>query len=363
MGILTIFSDPHLGCSRKANTTTTSRKLLKQRLVEAVEKVLESGDTTYCVGDFFDTFSNTEADLLVGIDLSKKVNVILAGNHDLANDSSLSSSLEVVKKACPTTSVYMIGVGEVGYSTKTFEDVVLVSIPHHSSQHYYEEALQQVYEAEFEPANKVLFLHCNYDYPEERLNATTLNLTEGDAKDLLAVFDYIIIGHGHTPSSHLGGKVLVVGSVFPTSFGDISDKRFLKLDTSNMSIESIPLWSKVGGYETLDVEDLLEPGEFDIPEECRFIDVTGAVSQADYGKFARALQTKLWGNSTGSNLIGVRNNTKVLLESSDVDEDEEASDSKVSLPDKVDAALQGTKYYKLWRTLLEECLESGVSDD
>ena len=117
------------------------------------------------------------------------------------------------------------------------------------------------------------------------------------------------------------------------------------------------IWDKSDGYETIEAEDLMEPGELEIPETCRFIDVTGAIDAADAGNFARALQENLWNNPTGTQLIGVRNNTTIRRGAGEVTEPSTGED-KIPLPERLDKALEGTPMYGLWRELLAEGKET-----
>jgi hypothetical protein len=89
----------------------------------------------------------------------------------------------------------------------------------------------------------------------------------------LAFFHYILIGHVHAPVDHFGGRLKLIGSVFPTAFDNLESKRALLYDTEVGVFGEVCTWdasthlfrglaSQVStSAEYFDLEDDLPPGQ------------------------------------------------------------------------------------------------------
>lgn len=255
-----LFSDPHIGVDRRANTTPESRGVIKRRVAEAVRNIVASkkqGDLLVCGGDFFDTYSNDEMDILEGYTLMQGVDYVLAGNHDVANSSDKFGSLQfchelfVANELKSPVMLAEFGVPSVVTAQTDFGHLVFV--PHAITQDLFVKSLIEAKDAVGKmKGKKVLVLHCNYCAPFT--NEITLNLTEEMAADLLQVFNLVFIGHEHQPAEHFGGRLVVMGNTFPTAFGDISDKFIYKLD-KNCVVTKEKIWSANTGFASITLEE------------------------------------------------------------------------------------------------------------
>ena len=90
-------------------------------------------------------------------------------------------------------------------------------IPHCRTQTDFEMQLDQA------GSGDILCLHCNYDSPFAD-KEQELNLTRERAEQLLERFKFILLGHEHAAADHFDGRLKIIGSLFPTSFGDVGAK-------------------------------------------------------------------------------------------------------------------------------------------
>ena len=356
------FSDPHLGVNRRANTTSASRVRIKEQALQTVSDLVTTEEETVCVGDFFDTFSNNEEDIVAACAPFSQLKMCLAGNHDVVNDNSKKGSLDVLAEVFPSVVVPRVAVGEVARPASYSYGggaVLIQAVPHHSSQQLFEEALQQAYDlakASKGSPTKLLLLHCNYNLPEALSTDTALNLTEEDAEVLLEVFDYVLLGHEHTPSDHFGGRLLIVGNSFPTSFSDISNKRYLTFDPFNQQMESHPIWRASEGYIEIDATRLIWTNEPLLEtSDIRFVKIVGAIPMESVKRVAQAIQSKLW-KAYPDQILAIKDATTVLRDSSRLSP--EGKGSTLSLPELLDSALKDTPMYELWVELLADYQES-----
>jgi len=283
MGKVLIFSDPHLGLRRKANTSMASSMRLQQKLLSMAIKAgtkmkndLECS-WSFCLGDLFDTYRNPEHVIKDAASAISQVDMVLAGNHDLENRAESIGSLQLLSSMLPDNHKFVINsLGEaesyhVSHGTTSF-----LSVPHTATQELFENALDDAagFASTLEGKWKILLLHCNYHLSYENLPDTSINLTKEKTDELLQTFHKIFIGHEHIPAEHYDGRVIIVGNTFPTGFSDISDKRVLTYDTETGEHESHVLWesdafagnaSEAAAHAShgafLDLVDDLPPGE------------------------------------------------------------------------------------------------------
>ncbi len=290
----TIFTDPHLGTSRSAHTSRSSSELLRKRLYSEAMK-LASLTNPICVGDLFDSSTNNEETLLQGFNVANLCKYVLAGNHDEDN---------IVNRVTTLRAIQSLGVKSVVASPDLSRpschiDGGLAFVPHQLSQSLFLDSLEMA----MNRASKgsVLFLHCNYSFEMNNQSTATLNLPEDIAKQLLSKFNYIFLGHEHGQKEHLDGRVVIVGNTFPTSFSDISSKRYIELSKNLEVVKSIPTFEVESGLLTVNVNSI--PNVSDVMQ-ASFIDVTGQLdNSADFVK----MQNHLW--SINPQLYAIRNST------------------------------------------------------
>ena len=261
-----ITSDVHLGLNRKSHTTKESRKALAESIYQKAMQITSGeSDTTCLLGDLFDTYSNDEATITQGLAVGWRCDVVLSGNHDVSNRADKLGSLEFLRTVADI-NVIITPVGE----SKHFHrgELNLVAVPHHSTQALFEESLEAC------PADKLLFLHCNYDNSLTEGLDSSINLSKSMARRLLKKFDYIFIGHEHAPRELEAGRVIIVGSPHPTSFGDISDKFIWHYDEATGKVSKTLVWEEATGYLEIAYEDGMA-----VPDLTgrQFIQVTGTI--------------------------------------------------------------------------------------
>lgn len=237
---LIIASDLHIGLSRKANFTAES----SQRREKQARAVLAELLNTYplacpflCCGDVFDRFTNPEQVVLDAYQAfaGEQPVHLLAGNHDVDQRVGVCSSLALLKEVSgDNLNIYM-----VTSRVRLSDAVELVLVPHCLSQELFERELDRV-EAEA-TVGQILVLHCNYDLGFAA-DHTTLNLTRERTERLLTSFRYVLLGHEHVPREDFDGRLVVVGSHYPTAFDNLTDKRHLQLDLDTGALTSVTHW-------------------------------------------------------------------------------------------------------------------------
>ena len=271
---ITIFTDPHLGTARQAHTTRESSAELQKSLYWQAMSIINTGDyPKVCVGDLLDKSTNNEVIIGQAHDVAKGCEWVLAGNHDETNREGTLSTLRLLKQQ----GLDIIATPDLTNPYFEARDS-LYMVPHHASQEVFEQAMRNA--ADHAAANRdglasYLFLHCNYDF-NLATEDNTLNLRRELAKELIAAFDFIFIGHEHNGSVDLGGQVVVLGNTHPTSFHDIGDKFIyhLELDTAELTKELV--WSAATHYREIKIG-----GEIPDLEGVQFVDVTGTDSVAN----------------------------------------------------------------------------------
>ncbi len=227
------YSDPHFGLARRENVTETSLRAREAYCMGYLSQLTQGYDQVICLGDLFDKASNKEEVILRAAKAVEHTDYIMAGNHDLINREGAISSLSLLKEIYPDKVILnpVIVNGPVR----------LYFVPHHRTQAEFDQALEIAFDSADPQAlrSNFLLLHCNFDSPYAD-KEQDLNLTGAQAEQMLTRFDTILIGHEHAGRDLLGGRVKIVGSLFPTSFGDAGAKhRALVYDTELRSFSEI----------------------------------------------------------------------------------------------------------------------------
>lgn len=304
----TVFTDPHLGRTMQAHTTAASRARLTDSIFLTTQLALTTranAGPAVCLGDLFDKFQNPERTILDGVSVAKLCDLIMAGNHDVTNDRSKVGSLQLLsslRHAATDCEIMIVPFGQAECYLKEVDGKDFIFIPHHTTDTLFQQSLKdakdwahqrQITRSVKPPA--YLCLHCNYD-SGFATDETALSLTRKEAKDLLdAGFDYILIGHDHHPREDFDGRVIILGNMHPTGFGDITHKRMLQINDDG-SHTFVPVWSPEEKYLKLDVSELLSVplvelivGE-GVPD---FIEIEGSISPDRVLDLAKAIRT-LW---------------------------------------------------------------------
>lgn len=281
-----LYSDPHVGLSRQTNTTAESAERWREACFLSPYDLLSNNrHHAVCLGDLFDSHTNNERDIYDGAILLSFTNHVLAGNHDVYNRVDRISSLELLNSVageqCAVATTPFGASGSIPVYVEA-DNVWLSFVPHTASQELFEESLKSAekwakvrMETVGHEELYVLCLHCNYNLGEHwDASSTTLNLTQERAYELLGSFHYILIGHEHTARTDPGtDRIQLLGSTFPTSFSDLTDKFYWTLKDGVLTKHL--LWSAAEevfrgkssevssnhNYSFYDLEDDLPPGE------------------------------------------------------------------------------------------------------
>lgn len=345
--MLGFISDTHIGVNRRTNTTVESRKKLYDRVIRnPLEAVLEAksegAENIICAGDLFDKFSNKEHVILDACELFSNLHSCLAGNHDIINDSTKKSSLDIMGELFPHTT-YIVGTGESKFHVELFEDIntCLYYFPHHSAQSLMEISLLSACEDMNPDLTNIFIVHCNYGLPDEFTNDVTLNLTEEDIDYLLneAYVDYVLFGHDHHSREYHKGRVRILGNTQPTSFSDIGNKYISFFDGTEFTKKLI--WDTSKKFKELSVnKDWPE-----LPEEVEFIDVVGSIPPQGVSSELKRIK-ELWDHYP--NLLAVRNSIQIDELSGLLDTEQPEELSSVTIYDLIDSHIKNTDIYPLW---------------
>lgn len=287
------FTDPHIGKVLVSNTTPASRKRLTERLtlaaVEQVNSQKNKGGESVCGGDLFDKFDNPASVVRDGIRVASKCALVLGGNHDVENSAGSYSSLNLVDDTLNSdlcSPVVMPTYNENSCHRTTVKGARIDSVPHHSTQQLFDTTLSSLLDNPKSTVPMILLLHCNYDC-DMATNDTSLNLTRDVAAKLLSVYDYILIGHDHNPKKDFDGRLIVMGSVHPTCFGDCHvDHKIYGFSVGDDSITEEVVWAWEEKYYECVVDDNIEAWD-PLPEGREFVRVSGRMTPEQVPQLAK----------------------------------------------------------------------------
>lgn len=238
-----VINDIHLGVTRSAGTTLKSQAALADWQFEMFERLLGNREGTVIVnGDLFDRFDIDNGTLLrayrafsswLSGHLDNRL-VLVAGNHDLAKDSSKVSAFKLLASLLIQHSASVQIVMGHGQTLHDCEDVYV--IPHVTNQDLFDLELEQV-----PPTAKFVLLHCNYDNHFAEQADHSLNLSPEQAEKLPG---FIVLGHEHQQRFALDERVVIVGNQIPTSVADCLGPRFkylARLDLKTQGVELVPV--------------------------------------------------------------------------------------------------------------------------
>jgi DNA repair exonuclease SbcCD nuclease subunit len=341
-----IYTDPHLGLRRQANTTNGSQARWRERMHSIVRETLEHHALpAVCAGDLFDTYGNDEATIRQGIDIVRRTEWLIAGNHDVSQVAGKVGSLELIQELEPER-ILRANFGDYGFDSRGVGGVRFYGVPHVVVQDLFDESLDDVQDDAATGNSgevKVLLLHCNYDsgYAEE--DDTSLNLPRKRARRLLETFDYVVLGHEHNAREDFDGRLIVLGNTFPAGFADISDKRVMTVDDSG-DVAFHTIWRMAEGYAEFTADALPEA------TQAEFVRVTGTVKASQVGEVSRQA-ARLW--RTSPNLLALK--LAVEMEGGAGVDGEAAGQQAVErLPDLVSRELEGTEMWDLWKEIVDD---------
>jgi len=253
MAKVLFYTDPHQGLARKAHYTEASSRAREVWVNNELAQLLQDSKNAghayrFCLGDFFDRESVSEQTIIDSLPIANLTDGILCGNHDAVNRAGRATAFHLLAEMVPGTMSADFA-ENMGFSVEVGSTMFCFA-PHVLTQAAYEAMIEDLrQEASKFPGYRVLCLHCNWDMDPERISESTLNLTQELAYSLLADFHTVVIGHQHTPEDLCDGRIKIIGSVFPTAFDNLSDKRCLIYDTETGVFSEQPTWTLDRFYE------------------------------------------------------------------------------------------------------------------
>lgn len=250
-----IVGDTHLGKRFPFTTAQTSNKFAQLQDLTLTAIKFEA-PFIFQLGDLFDGYSVSDSTLVKGYNFAQGSFLAISGNHDKSNNTDKPSALNLLRTE--------LGV-DVVWDKPAFmaiDNTCFMAIPHQLTQDDFEAELEKACTVSFAESvrHKVLFLHCNYG---EREGTKTENYLRPDlAKKLLNVFDLIVSGHEHNHHKPLKG-VVMLGSILPFNFGEMTDKVVMEFDTETGEYELVPVWVAENSYKRIQGhEPLIDPTPF-----------------------------------------------------------------------------------------------------
>ena len=299
--MITFIGDIHLGHKRQSFTTKMGRDRYEREVFEHAKSVIEEHNETKViqVGDLFDKPQNSDRVMAEGIRLASSTDGIISGNHDLLNSDGKPTTLSLISEQLGgLTPVIRPHFTEPRMYRVPYKGNLIASVPYCYTQALFEQSLAMAEEhakGEDVPGKKVLVLHTNYAL-EFDMNETTNNLTKARAKELLKTFDYVLSGHEHNSSTHLGGRLIMTGSLMPLSMSEMTNKYVWHL-TEAGEIEKTLVWSPEGKYVVIDCNEMPEH----LSVGTQFVDVVGQADPGDMPKVMKRIAG--WWNTCETLLV------------------------------------------------------------
>lgn len=227
------FGDVHLGRVWSAHTVPAKRELLTERyewpVREAIQNYARRNIPLACAGDWFDKAHNSERQIQRSNEMLADMSIVIAGNHDHVNRESALTSMQLLhglnQHNGDTITISPDHLNETCVNAQQFGSCWFYTVPHHATQALFESALIEAQaHAHGEKGPKVIMLHANVGAIGGGKADSNLYLTPQLAKMLEQDFDFILVGHEHLPRQM--GKVVVLGSTQPCSFGELGPRFF-----------------------------------------------------------------------------------------------------------------------------------------
>jgi hypothetical protein len=204
--------------------------------------------------------------LLDALPIAEMTDTIMAGNHDLANRVGKATSFEVLREIIGEKALMPDFDEGLGFST-VIGQTLFCFAPHALTQTAYEAMIEDLrVEASGFQGYRVLCLHCNWNMEPEKISDSTLNLTPELACALLADFHTILLGHIHNSEDVYEGRLKLIGSVYPTAFDNMTNKRALLYDADTGVFEDKLTWDAAKNHFAGQASEA--------PDACQYYDLT-----------------------------------------------------------------------------------------
>lgn len=311
--MIRLFSDPHFGRTPSSNASRQSKANLREQLVKYTGMAVDGEfDQAYCLGDLFDKPANAEIDILEGLKIAANCDVILCGNHDILNREGTYSSFQLLADAYAGAGSFLMSPDPGRPFSTSFEldRSWLFFVPHCYTQEIFEASVREaVAEARMRKEQTgfraYLGLHCCLNsYGATEKEGSSLYLTEELKKEVKEAFTWTFLGHEHLPARE--DNIVVLGNIYPLTFGEIGDRYFYDLDPATGTLDQRLLLPAETMYEELEVGELKGRPRTDRT----MVKIVGKLDYSEVGAKSKAL-AQLWQDNP--HLIGVKDEVEIIL--------------------------------------------------
>jgi metallophosphoesterase superfamily enzyme len=297
-----LINDVHLGVQRVTGTTPKTAAALRENLhIKLRDLLMAHTDKDVVInGDLFDTFNVPMQDVLqfymvasAWLDASEAGDTqgtfrgdlqpklfLGRGNHDIAKDSSKMSSFDfvgqILRAQYGSTRVVVV-------TEPTLLEEGLYMIPHMPNQDLFDLALKRC--EEFEGC--VVLLHANYDNNFAVESDHSLNVSQEQAKALVAKGHRLVFGHEHQGRRLMKNKVWITGNQWPSSIADclnnpndgnkhahVIECDVLVSGETAPILSAVPTWSAADSFIQVPWDEL----SLGAADNAEFVRVTGKAS-------------------------------------------------------------------------------------
>jgi hypothetical protein len=274
-----LLNDIHLGVQRASGTTPASAQQLQEYLLERFERILfEHPDKDVVInGDLFDSFSVSMLSILGFYGVARnwllttrvvdemtaqyvgpKMDVGM-GNHDWSkDDSKLSAYAFVCRLLAMEFPERFRAITKPAFLDS---EKRIYMIPHIPNQDLFNIELDDTaLTARIDGASRLLLLHANYHNGYAVESDHSLNVSEEQAKKLVAYGWTVVFGHEHQARTALNEGVIITGNQWPSSVADCLNnpggKKHAHIIDENLDLEPILTWDAAADFKEIDWRQL-----------------------------------------------------------------------------------------------------------
>lgn len=248
---LIAMSDPHVGRTWASHCTPATRERLRDRYLDPIQELTETfaHSVLICGGDWFDKAHNSEQTLQASIPLLREFGVVIAGNHDHSGRESAVTSMALID-GLGVADGLVINDQHLNHDLFRIDGssgIHVYCVPHHGTQALFEQACWRAADHARNAGHpSLLMVHANVGSIGGGKPDSCLYLTPQLMASIQDPFSFILCGHEHLPRRE--GKLIVMGSTQPCSFGELGPRffwGFRRTEYGEIEVEQIPIRSQL----------------------------------------------------------------------------------------------------------------------
>jgi hypothetical protein len=257
-----LINDVHLGVLRTGGTTQASAAAIRTYLLGKLRELMFQHRDKDIIfnGDVFDQFDVPIGDVLefyllcaqwlqeTNHSVAARPSITLGrGNHDWAKDSSKLSSFDFVGEVLLAQFPDRV---KVVTSPEMIDEEGIYMIPHMPNQDQFDLELSRI------PAEaRMVLVHANYDNHFAVESDHSLNVSEEQARGIVANNQILVFGHEHQARMDLGGSVFVTGNQWPSSITDclnnpdgLKHAHVIKPSSAGLRLDYVCTWDAAKSF-------------------------------------------------------------------------------------------------------------------